>query len=56
MHQTIAQSFARRSLEALQNRVDIRTRASTTADRQPAQHEPVDARFWTAGRNKRAVA
>ncbi|MCA9865668.1 MAG: hypothetical protein KC410_04195 [Anaerolineales bacterium] len=37
MHQTIAQSFARRSLEALQKQVDIRTRVyTTTTDRQPA--------------------
>ncbi len=37
MHRTIAQSFARRSLEALQKQVDIRTRVyTTTTERQPA--------------------
>ena len=35
MHRTIAQSFARRSLEALQKQVDIRTRVYTTTTKQP---------------------
>lgn len=37
MHRTIAQAFARRSLEALQKQVDIRTRVyTTTTERRPA--------------------
>lgn len=45
MHQTIAQSFARRSLEALQKQADIRTRVyTTTTERQP----PPDAGRSTA--------
>ena len=47
MHRTVAQSFARRSLEALQKQVDIRTRVyTTTTERQPAP--VIDAGLSTA--------